>query len=240
MKSTKKKPKAPHLSVATTAAQLRAWEMAAMKSNRSLSNWVRVSLDRAILEDDKLRRPYLYEDPRCTATPVTRREWEQSAAKNEHNFEAQRAALPLSIHLALAEVEIVRDALYRRMNELHTLAGNVKQASGSETAITSLVEQAADVGHTLDALPPTTPTQKQTTMRESHCVFPQPGCDVNALPLLWRERAATILTEWVEDGPKYQGCCVRNGAHVLLKPAEVAKLTLAGFLVEKDSEPNEE
>lgn len=45
-KSAKNKPRL-HLSVAAEENQLRIWEMAAEKDQRSLSSWVRVTLDLA-------------------------------------------------------------------------------------------------------------------------------------------------------------------------------------------------
>jgi hypothetical protein len=79
--------------------------------------------------------------------------------------------------------------------------------------------------------------------REEHveftCVYPQPGCDVEALPLPWRERATEILEtynpERTEGGLKYQGCCCGH-EHLLLDDATAQKLRDAGFLVENDSE----
>ena len=83
----------------------------------------------------------------------------------------------------------------------------------------------------------------RTTYVEHTCVYPQPGCDVEALPLPWRERAAEILetynAERVEGGLKYQGCCCGN-EHLLLDEATAAKLRDAGFLVENDSESVED
>jgi hypothetical protein len=71
------------------------------------------------------------------------------------------------------------------------------------------------------------------------CVYPQPGCDVEALPLPWRERAAEILEtynpERTEGGLKYQGCCCGH-EHLLLDDATAQKLRDAGFLVENDTE----
>ena len=74
---------------------------------------------------------------------------------------------------------------------------------------------------------------------EFTCVYPQPGCDVEALPLPWRERASEILEtynpERTEGGLKYQGCCCGH-EHLLLDDATAQKLRNAGFLVENDSE----
>lgn len=79
--------------------------------------------------------------------------------------------------------------------------------------------------------------------RETHdeytCVYPQPGCQIEALPEEWREDAQDILdqyrTDRMEDGMKYQGCCCSH-QHKLLDDAEQQKLRSAGFLVENDTE----
>ena len=79
--------------------------------------------------------------------------------------------------------------------------------------------------------------------RETHveftCVFPQPGCQVEALPEEWREDAQEVLERYrpdrMEDGLKYQGCCCGH-QHKLLDDAEQQKLRGAGFLVENDTE----
>ena len=85
--------------------------------------------------------------------------------------------------------------------------------------------------------------RRQELHREKHveytCVFPQPGCDVGALPPEWQELAQEILDQYrpdrVEDGLKYQGCCCGN-QHKLLDDAEAQKLRVVGFLVENDTE----
>ena len=75
---------------------------------------------------------------------------------------------------------------------------------------------------------------------EFTCIYPQPGCNVEALPEEWREQARAILekyrTDRTEGGLKYQGCCCSYGNHRLLDAAEAEKLRAAGFLVENDSE----
>ena len=79
--------------------------------------------------------------------------------------------------------------------------------------------------------------------RETHdeftCVYPQPGCQIEALREEWREDAQDILdqyrTDRTEDGLKYQGCCCGH-QHKLLDDAEQQKLRGAGFLVENDTE----
>jgi len=74
---------------------------------------------------------------------------------------------------------------------------------------------------------------------EYTCIFPQPGCQIDALPEAWREDAQEILEQYkpdrVEDGLKYQGCCCGH-QHKLLDEAEQLKLRAAGFLVENDTE----
>jgi len=83
----------------------------------------------------------------------------------------------------------------------------------------------------------------RATYVEHTCVYPQPGCNVDALPLPWRERAQEILetynVERVEGGLKYQGCCCGH-EHLLLDEATAQKLRDAGFLVENDSESVED
>jgi hypothetical protein len=70
-------------------------------------------------------------------------------------------------------------------------------------------------------------------------VFPQAGCDVEALPLPWRERAREILetfsVERAAEGLKYQGCCCGH-EHLLLGDETAQKLRDAGFVVENDAE----
>lgn len=70
------------------------------------------------------------------------------------------------------------------------------------------------------------------------CVYPQAGCDVEALPLPWRERAREILetfsVEQAAEGIKYQGCCCGH-EHVLLDDEAANKLRAAGFVVENDT-----
>lgn len=86
-------------------------------------------------------------------------------------------------------------------------------------------------------------SQLREKHREEHveftCVYPQPGCDVDALPLPWRERAQEILEtyniERMEGSQKYQGCCCGH-EHLLLDDEAQAKLRAAGFVVENDSE----
>jgi hypothetical protein len=74
---------------------------------------------------------------------------------------------------------------------------------------------------------------------EFTCVYPQPGCQVTALPPEWQERAQELLGQYrpdrVEDGLKYQGCCCGH-QHKLLDDAEAGRLRGAGFLVENDTE----
>ena len=74
---------------------------------------------------------------------------------------------------------------------------------------------------------------------EYTCVYPQPGCQIEALPEEWREDAQEILDHYradrMEDGLKYQGCCCGH-QHKLLDDAEAQKLREAGFLVENDTE----
>jgi hypothetical protein len=78
---------------------------------------------------------------------------------------------------------------------------------------------------------------------EFTCVFPQPGCDVLVLPAKWRERAAMILAEFdaeaAADGVVHQGCCCGHEHRKLDEPT-AKQLRLAGFLVENDSEYEED
>ena len=84
---------------------------------------------------------------------------------------------------------------------------------------------------------------RQEQHRENYveytCIYPQPGCQVDVLPVEWRELAQEILDQYrpdrVEDGLKYQGCCCGH-EHKLLDDAEAQKLRDAGFLVENDTE----
>jgi hypothetical protein len=75
---------------------------------------------------------------------------------------------------------------------------------------------------------------------EFTCVYPQPGCQVDALPDEWRSLAREILakyrTDRTEGSMKYQGCCCEYGQHRLLDDAEADRLRAAGFLVENDTE----
>lgn len=77
---------------------------------------------------------------------------------------------------------------------------------------------------------------------EYTCVYPQPGCNIAALPEEWREDAQDILDQFrvdrMEDGLKYQGCCCGH-KHQLLDNAAQEQLRNAGFLVENDSESYE-
>lgn len=80
--------------------------------------------------------------------------------------------------------------------------------------------------------------------REHTCVYPQPGCQIEALPEEWRGNAQKILSNFradrMEDGLKYQGCCCSYGNHRLLDDAEAQRLRAAGFLVENDTEYDSE
>ena len=82
--------------------------------------------------------------------------------------------------------------------------------------------------------------ERHADHREFSCVYPQPGCAVDALPEEWRERAREILGNYrsdrMEDGLKYQGCCCDYGNHRLLDDAQAQGLRDAGFLVENDTE----
>ncbi|HSX22370.1 MAG TPA: hypothetical protein VLE97_06295 [Gaiellaceae bacterium] len=75
---------------------------------------------------------------------------------------------------------------------------------------------------------------------EYTCVYPQPGCQVDALPEEWRDLAREILGKYrpdrTEGSLKYQGCCCEYGQHRLLDDADAKRLRAAGFLVENDTE----
>ena len=73
-------------------------------------------------------------------------------------------------------------------------------------------------------------------MMEFTCVYPQPGCNVEALPEAWRARAAMILADYKPNSSKYQGCCCDYGEHVRLDDERAAALRAARFIVENDSE----
>jgi hypothetical protein len=72
------------------------------------------------------------------------------------------------------------------------------------------------------------------------CVFPQPGCQVDALRPEWQECAQEILEQYntvlAAEGMRVQGCCCGH-AHKKLDDAAVAQLRNCGFLVEHNSEP---
>lgn len=71
---------------------------------------------------------------------------------------------------------------------------------------------------------------------EYTCVFPQPGCDVAALPFEdWCVAASDLLKKFKPDGPRHQGCCCGH-AHVRLDEDQVKRLRGAGFIVEHESE----
>lgn len=65
-----------------------------------------------------------------------------------------------------------------------------------------------------------------------HCVFPQPGCNVDVLPPEWRDRAREILATY---SAKHGGCCCGH-EHRELAEATVAQLRNCGFIVEHDVE----
>ena len=76
---------------------------------------------------------------------------------------------------------------------------------------------------------------------EFTCIYPQPGCDVDALPPKWRECARDILAyhynvEHAAEGQLRQGCCCGN-EHAKLDEATTQQLRAKGFLVEHDAEP---
>lgn len=75
---------------------------------------------------------------------------------------------------------------------------------------------------------------------EYTCVFPQPGCTIDALPPKWQERAEEILEQYnvehAAEGTKVQGCCCGH-EHEKLDDATVDHLRNCGFIVEHDSEP---
>ena len=73
------------------------------------------------------------------------------------------------------------------------------------------------------------------------CIYPQPGCNLDALENAeWRARADEILAKYNEghagEGIRHQGCCCDYGAHQLLIDERADALRAAGFLVENDSE----
>ena len=87
-----------------------------------------------------------------------------------------------------------------------------------------------------------------STWTDYTCVYPQPGCRLEALasvpnaPPDWIETARQIVAqprfaERAAEGLKYQGCCCGYGSHLLLADETAEMLRAAGFVVENDSEP---
>lgn len=78
---------------------------------------------------------------------------------------------------------------------------------------------------------------------EFTCVFPKPGCKVEILPPAWQARAREILAKYradlAEEGMAVQGCCCGH-EHQKLHDATVAELRAAGFIVEHDTEYDDE
>jgi hypothetical protein len=75
---------------------------------------------------------------------------------------------------------------------------------------------------------------------EFTCVFPQPGCDLDALESEeWRASASEILRKYdsthAAEGLRHQGCCCGH-THKKLSPDKIVQLCSAGFLVENDAE----
>ena len=92
--------------------------------------------------------------------------------------------------------------------------------------------------------------RRQEQHREEHveytCIYPQPGCQVDALKNVpgmhpeWIEAAENIMeqsqfAERAAEGLKYQGCCCGH-KHLLLGDADAEMLRGAGFVVENDTE----
>lgn len=75
--------------------------------------------------------------------------------------------------------------------------------------------------------------------QEFTCVFPKPGCKVEILPPAWQDRAREILAKYrvdlAEEGMQVQGCCCGH-EHQKLHEATVSELRAAGFIVEHDTE----
>ena len=81
---------------------------------------------------------------------------------------------------------------------------------------------------------------------EYTCVYPQPGCQIEALKNVpgvhpeWIEATQEIMeqrefAERTAEGSKYQGCCCGH-KHLLLSDAEAQMLRDAGFIVENATE----
>jgi hypothetical protein len=74
---------------------------------------------------------------------------------------------------------------------------------------------------------------------EFTCIFPQPGCQIDALPPEWRDHAEELLEQYsvkhAAEGMKVQGCCCGH-THKKLDEATTAQLREAGFIVEHDVE----
>jgi len=64
------------------------------------------------------------------------------------------------------------------------------------------------------------------------CVYPQPGCDVTALPLQWHEYASEILEQYndTHGSQRRQYCCCGD-SHTNLEADTIKRLRDSGFLV---------
>ena len=75
---------------------------------------------------------------------------------------------------------------------------------------------------------------------EFTCVYPTPGCQLDALPFpSWQEHAVELLEQYnverAAEGLKRQGCCCGH-THAKLDAVASAQLRAAGFIVEHDAE----
>jgi len=80
--------------------------------------------------------------------------------------------------------------------------------------------------------------------QRNDCIFPQPGCDIDALESAeWRTSATEILKKYNallgKEGTRHQGCCCGH-THRLLSTQAAQRLRDAGFLVENDKDPEED
>jgi hypothetical protein len=112
-----------------------------------------------------------------------------------------------------------------------------EQRSVYERALHALAEL-IECGYSREVLESAVPDHR-SHVEEFTCVYPQPGCQIEALPAQWRDRAVEILTCYRQslaaEGMLRQGCCCGH-EHQKLDAVAEEKLRSAGFLIEHDSE----
>ena|ERR1700751_5604541 len=68
------------------------------------------------------------------------------------------------------------------------------------------------------------------------CVFPKPGCNIEALPIKWQASAVEILGTYRTDlGTKHQYCCCGDD-HEKIDEATAQRLRDSGFVVRHQTE----